>query len=191
MEILLASNSPRRKELLRNLGYDFRAVAIDCDETFPDELPPCDVAAYLSRLKSDSFGTLKENQVLITADTVVVLDNQILGKPKDEQDAFRMIRNLSGKKHQVFTAITVRTPVETITETDVAIVEFSDMTDEEIQYYIQHFKPFDKAGSYGIQEWLGMAKISKIEGNFYTIMGLPTHLLYQILKMQEAKLFIK
>lgn len=182
MKILLASNSPRRKELLQNLGYDFEVVSISCEEIFPENLPSEKVAAYLSELKSNAFRNLENNEILITADTVVVLENEILGKPKNEEEAFRMLKKLSGKTHQVFTGISVRTNSQIITKTDVANVFFDEINDGEIHYYIKNFKPLDKAGSYGIQEWLGMAKIRKIEGSFYTIMGLPTHLIHEILK---------
>lgn len=113
---------------------------------------------------------------------MVAIGSQLLGKPKDENDAREMLKSLSGKTHQVYTGITIKTSDQTITETDLADVEFDDLNDNEIEYYIQHYKPFDKAGSYGIQEWLGMAKIKKVNGSFYTIMGLPTHLVYKILK---------
>jgi len=182
MKILLGSNSPRRKELLQNLGYDFDVVSINCEEIFPENLPPEKIAGYLSELKADAFRDLENDEILITADTIVVLENQVLGKPKDEEDAFQMLRRLSGKAHQVYTGISVKTKSGIITQTDIANVFFNEITDSEIHHYIENFKPLDKAGSYGIQEWLGMAKISKIEGSFYTIMGLPTHLIYGILE---------
>lgn len=182
MKLLLASQSPRRRELLTNLGFTFDVVKIDCEEIIPQNIKVGEAAAYLSELKADAFRTLEKREVLLTADTVVAIGNQLLGKPKDENDAREMLRSLSGKTHQVYTGITVKTVEKTITETDVADVEFDDLSENEIEYYIQHYKPFDKAGSYGIQEWLGMAKIKKINGSFYTIMGLPTHLVYKILK---------
>ncbi|MDR2238646.1 MAG: Maf family protein [Chryseobacterium sp.] len=181
MKILLASQSPRRKELLSSLGFDFEVVKIDCEEILPENTAIENAAAYLSELKANAFSGLAEGQVLLTADTVVAIDGQILGKPKDEEDARQMLRNLSGKTHQVYTGITLKKGNKTITETDVADVELDLLTDDEIDYYIQKYKPFDKAGSYGVQEWLGMAKIRKIAGSFYTIMGLPTHLVYKIL----------
>ncbi|WP_415324727.1 Maf family protein [Chryseobacterium sp. MMS23-Vi53] len=182
MKLLLASQSPRRKELLSNLGFEFEVVKIDCEEIVPEHIQVGESAAYLSELKADAFRKLEEGEVLLTSDTVVAIDNQFLGKPKDEDDAMNMLKMLSGKTHQVYTAITVKTLDKTITETDVANVELDELTDDEIKYYIQNYKPFDKAGSYGIQEWLGMAKIRRMEGSFYTIMGLPTHLVYKILK---------
>jgi len=182
MKLLLASQSPRRKELLYNLGFDFEIVKIDCEEIVPKHIKVGESAAYLSELKADAFRKLEKDEVLLTADTVVAIDNQFLGKPKDEEDAKAMLQMLSGKTHQVYTAITIKTLDKTITETDVAEVEFDEITNDETEYYIQNYKPFDKAGSYGIQEWLGMAKIKKMNGSFYTIMGLPTHLVYKILK---------
>lgn len=182
MKILLGSNSPRRKELLQSLGYDFNVVFVDCKEIFPENLPVEKIAGYLSELKAAAFRSLENDEILITADTIVVLENQVLGKPKNEEDAFQMLKKLSGNVHQVYTGISVKTKRKTITKTDVANVFFSEITEPEIHYYIKSFKPMDKAGSYGIQEWLGMAKITKIEGSFYTIMGLPTHLIHGILK---------
>ena len=181
MKILLASQSPRRKELLAQLGFEFETVSVDCEEVFPPEMPVLEVAEYLSNLKAEAFGSLETDEVLITADTVVILDDQILGKPGDVQHAEEMLKNLAGKTHQVCTGITVKTSKETISASDVADVTFDHINDAECDYYISNFKPFDKAGGYGIQDWLGMAKISKIEGSLYTVMGLPTHLLYSIL----------
>lgn len=182
MKILLASQSPRRKELLSSLGFDFEVVKIDCEEILPEHIKIKEAAAYLSELKANAFRILQNDEVLLTADTVVAIENKFLGKPKDEMDAKKMLQSLSGKIHQVYTGITIKTLDKTITETDVADVEFDEISDEEIDFYIKNYKPFDKAGSYGIQEWLGMAKIKKINGSFYTIMGLPTHLVYKILR---------
>lgn len=182
MKILLASQSPRRKELLTSLGFDFEVVKIDCEEILPENIEIENAAAYLSELKANAYRKLEQDEVLITADTVVAIDNQILGKPKDEADAKNMLQKLSGKTHQVYTGISIKNLDKTITQTDVADVELEELSDEEIDFYIKTYKPFDKAGSYGIQEWLGMAKIKKMNGSFYTIMGLPTHLVYKILK---------
>ncbi|UFH30543.1 Maf family nucleotide pyrophosphatase [Chryseobacterium sp. C-71] len=182
MKILLASQSPRRKELLTSLGFDFDVVKIDCEEILPENIKIENAAAYLSELKANAFRKLEQDEVLLTADTVVAIDNQILGKPRDEADAKNMLQKLSGKTHQVYTGITIKTLNKTITETDVADVELEEISEEEIDFYVKNYKPFDKAGSYGIQEWLGMAKITKMNGSYYTIMGLPTHLVYKILK---------
>ncbi|MBT2621469.1 Maf family protein [Chryseobacterium sp. ISL-6] len=182
MKLLLASQSPRRKELLSSLGFDFEVVKIDCEEILPENITIENAAAYLSKLKANAFRSLHDDEVLLTADTVVAIDHQILGKPKDEADAKNMLKMLSGKTHQVYTGITIQTSNKTYTETDVADVELDEISDDEIDYYVKNYKPFDKAGSYGIQEWLGMAKINKLSGSFYTIMGLPTHLVYKILR---------
>ncbi|MDO4225200.1 MAG: Maf family protein [Bergeyella zoohelcum] len=188
MKLLLASQSPRRKELLASLGYEFQSVSIDCDEVYPADLPAENVAAYLSELKAKAYGDLHENEILITADTVVAIDGEILGKPKNTEEAKAMLSQLSGNKHQVYTAVSVGVMGKIITETDVAEVEFLPISEDEINFYISQYQPMDKAGSYGIQEWLGMAKISRINGSFYTIMGLPTHIIYRILKEIEGKI---
>lgn len=185
MKIFLASNSPRRKELLHSLGYQFEVVTVDCEEIYPENLPLEKVAEFLSELKSNSFRPLEKEEVLITADTIVVLGKEILGKPKNKEEAIEMLQKLSAKKHHVYTGITLRNSEKSISKTDVATVEFSSLLASEISFYITNFKPFDKAGSYGVQEWLGMAKIKKITGSYYTIMGLPTHLIYSVLKEFE------
>ncbi|MBU4538858.1 MAG: Maf family nucleotide pyrophosphatase [Weeksellaceae bacterium] len=182
MKILLASNSPRRKELLTSLGFDFEVVSLDCEEVYPEDLEVEKIAEYLSELKANAFRSLEKDEVLITADTIVAIENEVLGKPKDELHAKEMLKKLSGKTHEVFTGITIRNSEKSISRTDVAHVEIDEVTDEEIDFYVNHYKPFDKAGSYGVQEWFGMAKIKKIEGSYYTVMGLPTHLVYTVLK---------
>lgn len=187
MKLLLASQSPRRKELLENIGYQFEVISIDCEENYPSDLPTEKVAGYLSELKANAYQNMNKNEVVLTADTIVSCNGEILGKPKDKEEAHAMLRLLSDNKHQVYTGITLKTVDKTITKTDVAEVEFNEISEEEIEYYIDKYSPFDKAGSYGIQEWLGMAKIKSIQGSFYTIMGLPTHLVYEILKNIESQ----
>ena len=182
MKILLASNSPRRKELLQNLGFDFQVVSIDCDEIYPENLAVEKIAEYLSELKANSYGKLEKDEVLITADTIVALENEVLGKPKNSEEGKEMLRKLSGKTHQVYTGLTLRNSEKIISATDVSSVEIDHLTEDEINFYLEKFKPFDKAGSYGIQEWFGMAKVKNISGSFYSIMGLPTHLIYSLLK---------
>lgn len=182
MKILLASNSPRRKELLQSLGYEFEVVKVDCDEIYPEDLSVEKIAAYLSELKSDAFRKLEKEEVLITSDTIVALENEVLGKPKNALEGKEMLQKLSGKTHQVYTGITLRNSEKVISATDVSSVEIDHLTEEEINFYLENFKPFDKAGSYGIQEWFGMAKVKNISGSFYSIMGLPTHLIYSLLK---------
>tara|TARA_R110002124_G_scaffold232312_3_gene397416 strand:+ start:1227 stop:1796 length:570 start_codon:yes stop_codon:yes gene_type:complete len=180
--LILASNSPRRKELLTNAGYNFKVDIITIDETFPVTTPPFEVASYISEQKAKAFLGKYEDHVILTADTVVILDNTILGKPKDLPEAKSMLRSLSGKTHQVVTAFSLLYNQELNTSYDIAQVQFKDLTDDEINYYVDRFKPLDKAGAYGIQEWIGMTAIQKMEGSFYTIMGLPIHLVYQALK---------
>ena len=181
MNLLLASNSPRRKELLTQLGYQFDIVKIDVDESYPSDLKPHEIAEYVSAKKAKAFD-LNENEILLTSDTIVALDKKILLKPKDENEAFEMIKSLSGKVHQVYTAFTLKTVDSEISKTSKTDVEFSEISDEEIKFYIKTYKPFDKAGSYGIQEWLGMTKIKNISGSFYSVMGLPVDLVYEELK---------
>ena len=182
MKILLASKSPRRKELLESLGYEFEVVSIDCDEKYPSDLKAEDVPSFLSELKASHFREIVEDEVLITSDTVVILEHEILGKPQDFDDAKAMLRKLSGKTHQVITAVTIKSRNSSVTKSDVAEVEFTAISDDEMEYYLENFRPYDKAGSYGVQEWIGMAKIKNINGSYYTIMGLPTHLVYEELK---------
>ena len=181
MNLLLASNSPRRKELLTQLGYQFDIVKIDVDESYPSDLKPDEIAEYVSAKKAKAFD-VNENEILLTSDTIVALDQKILLKPKDENEAFEMIKSLSGKVHQVYTAFTLKTVDSEIIKTSKTDVEFSEISDEEIKFYIKTYKPFDKAGSYGIQEWIGMAKIKNITGSFYAVMGLPVDLVYEELK---------
>ncbi|MDY3548753.1 Maf family protein [Riemerella anatipestifer] len=191
MKLYLASQSPRRKELLNQLGFNFEVVSINCDEIYPKDLEINKIASYLSELKANTFRPLSEGEVLLTADTIVTFDNKVLGKPENETEAKEMLKNLSGNNHNVYTSVCIKTPTESLTLTDKATVYFSHLTDEEISYYIKNYKPFDKAGAYGIQEWLGMAKIEKVEGSFYTIMGLPTHLVYQQLSALKNTLSVK
>jgi septum formation protein len=181
MNLLLASNSPRRKELLTQLGYQFDIVMIVVDESYPSDLKPHQIAEYVSAKKAKAFD-VNENEILLTSDTIVALDQKILLKPKDENEAFEMIKSLSGKVHQVYTAFTLKTVDSEISKTSKTDVEFSEISDEEIKFYIKTYKPFDKAGSYGIQEWLGMTKIKNISGSFYSVMGLPVDLVYEELK---------
>lgn len=181
MKFLLASNSPRRKELLSELGYDFEIIKINVDETFPPEIPISEIAKFISEKKANICFP-KPDEIILTADTTVALENQILLKPKSKEEAFEMLKNLSGKTHQVYTAFTLKTFKNQISKTQKTYVEFSEMDNEEIRFYVENFKPFDKAGSYGIQEWLGMAKIKSISGSYYSVMGLPVDLIYEELK---------
>lgn len=178
MKLLLASKSPRRKELLTQLGYQFETVSIDVDESYPSELLPENIAEYVSNKKAKAF-EVSSDEILLTSDTIVALNQKILLKPKNENEAFEMLKNISGKKHQVYTAFTIKTKNAEICKTSKTDVEFSEISDDEIRFYINNYKPFDKAGSYGIQEWLGMAKIKNISGSFYSVMGFPVDLVYE------------
>lgn len=181
MKLLLASNSPRRKELLSQLGYDFEVVKIDVDESYPEDLKPNQISEYVSAKKAAAMD-VRPGEVLLTSDTIVALDQQIFLKPKSEHEAFAMLKKLSAKTHQVYTAFTIKTDASQLSRTSKTDVEFSEINDDEINFYINNYKPFDKAGSYGIQEWLGMAKIKNISGSFYSVMGLPVDLVYEELK---------
>ena len=182
-KIFLASQSPRRKQLLEDMGFRFEVLHTNVDEVYPDHLSPVQVAEYLSQLKLTPviFSEYSENDVFISCDTIVVLDNIILGKPKTEVDAANMLRLLSGKTHQVISGITVSSAKKTITKHRITEVTFKTLSEEEIQYYITYYKPFDKAGAYGIQEWIGLIGVTAINGCFYNVMGLPTALLNNML----------
>jgi len=180
--LILASNSPRRKQLLKEAGFDFEVEVLSTDETFPDNISPEKVAGYISHQKAEMFRGIYNDRLVLTADTVVVMDQHILNKPEGHDEAFRMLSLLSGKTHKVITAASLLTENKITTVSDIAMVTFRELEETEINYYIEHYKPFDKAGSYGIQEWIGMIGIEKMEGSFYTIMGLPIQKVYQLLK---------
>jgi septum formation protein len=181
--IILASNSPRRQELLKALGVDFTVKVHPVDEIVPADLPADYAAAYLSKLKAESFPfPLEDGEILITADTIVIVKGKILGKPNSDLEAFEMIRSLSGTTHTVMTAVTLKDSKRQITVEDEAKVTFRFLEEDEIWYYIRNFKPFDKAGAYGIQEWIGFVGVTGIEGSYFTVMGFPQHLVYQQLK---------
>ena len=182
--IILASKSPRRQELLRGMGVDFDILTKETPEDYPSDLPLDEVPKYLSLQKSLAFydDELPADYLLITSDTVVICEGEILGKPKDRKDAERMLQLLSGKTHYVVTGVTVRSAAKTESFAVRSNVTFADLEQDEIDYYIEHCKPYDKAGAYGIQEWIGYVGISGLEGSFYNVMGLPTRRLYQCLK---------
>ncbi|CAH0995430.1 dTTP/UTP pyrophosphatase [Emticicia aquatica] len=180
--LVLASNSPRRKEIMQNAGYDFSVKVIPTDESFSDEMAVEEVPIYLAKVKADCFRNDLNDEIILCADTVVVVDNQIINKPLDFADAQRMLKLLSGKTHQVITGVCIMTQEETIGFADISNVQFKELTDWEIDYYINKCKPFDKAGAYGVQDFIGMIGITKIEGSFYTVMGLPIHRVYEALE---------
>lgn len=181
-KLILASNSPRRQELLKGLEVEFEVRVSAVEEKIPTDLKPEYVAAYLSKLKSDAFGKLEVGELLITADTVVIENNYVLGKPANEQEAFDMLKSLSGATHTVMTAVTMRDSSKQITLEDETQVTFRFLTEDEIWHYILIYKPFDKAGAYGIQEWIGFMGVTRIEGSYYNVMGFPLHLVYEQLK---------
>lgn len=190
MKIILGSKSPRRRELIQSLGLaaEIELRSKEIDEVFPMDMNPYDVAGYLAKLKSTPLlPGLKENELLITSDTVVLRDSEILGKPAHREDAMAMIGSLSNKKHQVITGVHLETFNKSITISNITEVHFEKLTEEEIAFYVDNFKPYDKAGAYGIQEWIGYIGISKIDGCYYNVMGLPLNALYQTMKREFSE----
>lgn len=183
-KIILGSASPRRKELLAGLGIEFEVdTGNNFEETYSPETPQDHIPEVLSEGKSYGFHRpLADDEILITSDTLVLCEGHVMGKPHNREDAYQMLRLLSGRSHKVITGVTVRNSEEALTSSDTAIVHFKELTDSEIYYYIDTFKPFDKAGAYGIQEWIGYIGIDRIEGSYFTIMGFPVHLVYSMLQ---------
>ncbi len=180
--LVLASGSPRRKQLMTDAGFRFTIETRPTDEAFPADMPVDDVAEYLARQKAAEFIPDLGNRIVLCADTVVILDDQILNKPQDAPDAHRMIRSLAGRSHRVRTGVCLLSPKGMESFTDETTVHFMPLTDAEIDYYIRECTPFDKAGAYGAQDFIGLVGIERLEGSFYTVMGLPTHRVYQELK---------
>lgn len=190
--LVLASNSPRRKEIMHNAGFEFTVKVIPTDENFSPEMPVEEVPVFLAKTKADCFQENITNEIILCADTVVIVDednypSKILNKPADVQEAKEMLRLLSGKVHRVITGVCVMTKEETIGFADTSFVHFKNLTEWEIDYYIERCKPFDKAGSYGVQDFIGMIGIPRIEGSFYTVMGLPIHRVYEALDKYIVK----
>ena len=182
--IILASNSPRRKELLSRLGVPFEVrVLKDIDESYPEATPVSEVAQYIAGKKADVYRlVMGDDELIITADTVVIVGNEILGKPADADDAARMLRALSGRTHQVTTGVCMVAKDQDRRFSVTTDVTFKQLTDEEISYYVQTYKPYDKAGAYGIQEWIGCIGVTGLSGSYYNVMGLPIQRIYQVLK---------
>ncbi len=181
--LVLASKSPRRQQLLRNLELEFDVRPADLDEVYPDELGMTAIPVYVAQMKADALkDTIQENELLITADTIVWKDDKVLCKPKTRDEAINMLRELSGNQHQVITGMHLQSQNKKVSFHAVTEVWFDEMSEDEIFYYVDKYKPYDKAGAYGIQEWIGYVAIYKIEGSFYNVMGLPVHKLYQYLK---------
>jgi septum formation protein len=183
IKVLLGSQSPRRHQLLQGLGYDVETKVVDIDESFPDSLPLHMVAEYIASKKADAYSFLDDgNRFIVTADSIVVLGEKIFGKPKDFEEAMTILAHLQGRTHLVYTGVSIQKSNKRVTFTEVANVQMASMNEEEIRYYLGSAKPFDKAGSYGIQDWIGLAKVIKIEGTFANIMGLPVHKVYEIIQ---------
>ena len=184
MKLILASNSPRRRELLAGLGYPYEVRVLDgIDESYPEHLRGADVAAHISRAKAQAYtSTMADDEIIITADTIVCLDELVLGKPADGAEAIAMIGRLSGRTHQVYTGVTLATPQGLRTFVSRSDVTFATLTDDEIRHYVTHYRPMDKAGAYGIQEWIGYIGVERIDGSYFNVMGLPVQRLYTELK---------
>ena len=181
LQIILASGSPRRKALLEELLLQFKTEIYPIDEAFPEDLQQEEITDFLVKLKADAFRKLNSNEVIITGDTIVWKNNQALNKPANKTEAIEMLESLSGKTHQVISSICITSSQKQIIKNDRVDVRFRILTSEEIEFYVEHFQPYDKAGAYGIQEWIGKIGITSIQGSFYTVMGLPVHLLYDAL----------
>ncbi len=182
IKILLASKSPRRKQLFELAQFDMKVVDIDVDETLDAQTKAEDAAEFLARKKASAVLSIHENEVLVTADTIVIVDNEILNKPQNKEEAIGMLSKLSNNTHLVNTGVCIKTSSQTHSFTETTAVFIDNLTIQEIEYYIQHFKPFDKAGSYGVQDWLGVTHVSKIEGCYYNVMGFPMPRFYKELQ---------
>ncbi|HKX87530.1 MAG TPA: Maf-like protein [Flavobacterium sp.] len=180
-KIVLASGSPRRQQFLKDLDLDFEIRLKEIEEVFPPHLQSFNITNYLAQLKADAFTDLADDELLITSDTLVWLENEALGKPIDENDAIKMLQKLAGKTHEVVTSVCFKTKNKSETIYDITKVTFTELNLESIKYYIQNYQPLDKAGSYGIQDWIGLVGISKIEGSYTNVVGLPTEKVYQYL----------
>ncbi|MGX7666135.1 Maf-like protein [Flavobacterium pedocola] len=178
--IILASGSPRRQQFFKELDLDFEIRLKEVEEIYSDTLKAEEITNYLAELKADAFaGELTDTDILVTSDTIVWHEGKALGKPKDYNDAFQMLQSLSGKTHEVITSVCIRTKHKNDTFYEVTKVTFNPLSDEAIRYYLEHYKPFDKAGSYGIQEWIGLVAISRIDGSYANVVGLPVDKVYQ------------
>ena len=180
--LILASGSPRRQQFFRDLDLDFEIRLKEIEEIYPPNLEAHEITNYLAELKASAFeGELKPNEILITSDTIVWHKNKALGKPKDEQDAFEILKSLSNATHEVITSVCFKTNEKIEILYEITKVTFNELSDKSIRYYLENYKPYDKAGSYGIQEWIGFVGVSKIEGSYANVMGLPTDKVYEYL----------
>ena len=183
-KVILASNSPRRKELLAGLGVDYEVRTLpDVDESYPETLQGADIPLYIAKEKADAYvAMMQSGELMITADTIVWLDGKVLGKPRDREDALQMLRTMSGRTHEVFTGVCITTTDWQRSFTAQTEVRFATLSEEEIAYYVDNFQPMDKAGAYGVQEWIGFIGVENISGSYYNIMGLPVQRIYNELK---------
>ena len=183
MTLTLASGSPRRQQFFKEMNFPFQIKLKEIDEVYPNHLKHLEITEYLAKLKASAFdNTITDNEIIITSDTLVWLNNEALGKPKDYNDAFLMLQKLSNKTHEVITSVCFKTKTSTEVISDITKVTFSALSNDDIEYYLNEYKPFDKAGSYGIQDWIGLVGIAKIEGSYTNVVGLPTEKVFAYLK---------
>lgn len=180
--IILASGSPRRHEIMRNAGFHFKVAKADVKENFPDNMPVTEVPVYLAKKKASYFKGQSEEEIIIGCDTIVSIGDKILGKPKDLTEATKFLKQLSNKSHEVISGVCIIHKQKEISFYDITTVHFRKLNDDEIKYYVERHEPFDKAGAYGVQEFIGMIGIDRIEGSYYNVMGLPIHKVYAALK---------
>ena len=184
MKLILSSNSPRRKELLAGLDIPFEVrVVKGIDESFPDDLPTDEIAEFVSKKKAAAYA-VAEDEIVITADTIVVLDGEVLGKPRDLDDAAAMLRRLSGRTHRVITGVTLKNEVKQTSFSVVSEVTFKSLSDDEISYYVHRYQPLDKAGAYGIQEWIGYVGVTSLSGSYFNVVGFPVQRIYEVLRKE-------
>ena len=184
MKLILSSNSPRRKELLAGLDIPFEVRVIKgINESFPDDLPTDEIAEFVSKKKAAAYA-VAEDEIVITADTIVVLDGEVLGKPRDLDDAAAMLRRLSGRTHRVITGVTLKNQVKQTSFSVVSEVTFKSLSDDEISYYVHRYQPLDKAGAYGIQEWIGYVGVTSLSGSYFNVVGFPVQRIYEVLRKE-------
>ncbi len=181
-KLILASNSARRQQLMKDAGFEFDINVRHVDESFDESIPLEDVAEYIAKKKNAAYREFFPKDVILTADTTVIAGDRIIGKPANKDEAFKMIKTMAGEIHEVVTGVSISSPENEVSFSDIVEVDLSSLHDEEINFYVENYSPMDKAGAYGIQEWIGMIGINKIKGSFYTVMGLPIHKVYQVLK---------
>lgn len=181
-QIILASKSPRRKELLERLDLDFIVISLEVDESYSEELKKHEITEFLCHKKKLAYQYWQENQILITSDTIVWYENKAFEKPKSREEAIEMLQTLSGKTHEVITSVGIFSTQKELVLSDITLVTFGELDQQEIEYYVDTYQPYDKAGSYGIQEWIGYIGITKIEGSYFNVMGLPVQKVYKALK---------